>query len=355
MREYLLPTGLVSGPLAATLVATQQAWPLANHAIAFTNAYGTQWSEDGLQSHFFDTLALQQLAQNHANLLQKFSAPRGAFAGLSLDKPIIMGILNATPDSFSDGGDYANLDAVIARAQTMLDEGAQIIDVGGESTRPGALPPEVEEEIRRVVPVIRAIADLVNARGAKISIDTRRVMVMEAAMGAGAHIVNDVSALEDDPLALDFIHRTGTPVILTHKQGEPVTMQNNPHYEHAALEVYDYLFNRVQLCLERGLQPADIVIDPGIGFGKSLQHNLDIMQQLALYQGLGVGVMLGISRKGITGTLTGVVEYKNRTIGSVAAAQYALSEGVQLLRVHDVAATKEMVDLWLGLQSNAAE
>lgn len=355
MREYLLPAGMISGPLAQSLVETHQALPLAGTGLAFTGAQQFRWDMNGLQSRFFSALELQKQAEADPVAMAQLHAfihPRDAFAGLALNKPIIMGVLNVTPDSFSDGGDHLDPAHALARTQEMLDEGAQIIDVGGESTSPGSVPPPVEEEVRRVVPVIRAIEGLVKAHGAKISIDTRRVMVMEAAMAAGAHIINDVSALSDDPLALDFIRRTRTPVMLTHKQGDAVTMQDKPHYEYASLEVYDYLKERVQLCLEYGLPAASVMVDPGIGFGKSLQHNIDILQHLPMYHGLGVGVMLGISRKAIIGALTGVELAKHRVIGSVAAAQYGFAQGVQVARVHDVKETAQMIGLMQGLQGN---
>ena len=216
-----------------------------------------------------------------------------SFAGLSLDTPRIFGIINVTPDSFSDGGEALAVSDAVRRGEAMIEAGADVLDVGGESTRPGAAPVDAEEEISRIVPVVRALAD----RGLTVSIDSRRAPVMAAAIGAGAKIVNDVTALTGDDDALGLVAESGTPVILMHMLGEPGTMQDNPQYIDAAVEVFEYLKGRVEACEAAGIPRDRIAVDPGIGFGKTLDHNLDILGRLGMYRDLGVPVMLGASRK----------------------------------------------------------
>jgi dihydropteroate synthase len=276
-------------------------------------------------------------------LLRRLSAPRAPIAGLSLDRPRVMGILNVTPDSFSDGGDRADPAVAVRDGLAMLAAGADILDVGGESTRPGAQPVSLEAERQRVLPVVVALAKA----GAIVSIDTRHAAVMREAVAAGAAIINDVTALEGDPEALAAAAASGAPVILMHMQGEPQTMQANPTYDSAALDIYRYLAGRIEACAAAGIDPARVVVDPGIGFGKTLAHNLQLFEQLALFQGLGCAVLLGASRKSFISKLypraTGP---KQRLGGSLAAALFGLQRGAQILRVHDVAETCQAVALW---------
>ena len=288
-------------------------------------------------------------------LLARLSAPRPSFAGLDLGKPRIMGIINVTPDSFSDGGDRFDAGRAVADGLAMVEAGAAILDVGGESTRPGAAPVDPQEELRRVLPVVRDLAEA----GAFVSIDSRRGPVMAAALDAGARMINDVTALEGDPDSLALAAERGVPVALMHMQGEPGTMQANPRYDDAALEVYDYLEGRVAACEAAGMARADIAVDPGIGFGKTVTHNLEILDQMALYQGLGCAVVLGVSRKGFIGNLSrgklsrgklsGGAAPKARLPGSLAAALAGLDRGVQILRVHDVAETFQAMALWRAI------
>ena len=276
-------------------------------------------------------------------LLRRLSAPRAAVAGLSLDRPRVMGILNVTPDSFSDGGDRADPAVAVRDGLAMLAASADILDVGGESTRPGAQPVSLEAERRRVLPVVAALAKA----GAIVSIDTRHAAIMREAVAAGAAIINDVTALEGDPESLAAAAASGAPVILMHMQGEPQTMQANPSYDSAALDIYRYLAGRLKACAAAGIDPACVVVDPGIGFGKTLAHNLQLFEQLALFQGLGCAVLLGPSRKSFISKLypraTGP---KQRLGGSLAAALFGLQRGVQILRVHDVAETCQAVAVW---------
>ena len=276
-------------------------------------------------------------------LLRRLSAPRKPLAGLTLDRPRVMGILNVTPDSFSDGGDRAEAEVAVRDGLAMLAAGADILDVGGESTRPGAQPVSLEMERARVLPVVEALA----RAGAIVSIDTRHAAIMREAVAAGAAIINDVTALEGDPQSLAVAAECGVPVILMHMQGEPQTMQANPRYDSAALDIYDYLARRLEACAAAGIDLGEVVVDPGIGFGKTLAHNLQLFEQLALFQGLGCAVMLGASRKGFISKLypraTGP---KQRLGGSLAAALVGLQRGVQILRVHDVAETCQAVAVW---------
>ena len=268
------------------------------------------------------------------------------FAGLSLEKPRIFGIINVTPDSFSDGGDALALEDALRRGKAMLDAGADILDVGGESTRPGAAPVGIEDEIARAVPVVRGLSDL----GAKVSIDTRHAPVMEAAIEAGATIINDVTALSHDPDSLDLAVASGLPVILMHMQGDPGTMQDNPQYEDAAQDVFDYLKQRVAECEAAGMDRSRIAIDPGIGFGKTLDHNLDILARLNLYRDFKCPVLLGVSRKTFIGKLGGDAAPKERLGGSLAAVLAAAERGVRLFRVHDVAETRQALTIWQAIE-----
>ena len=276
------------------------------------------------------------LAAEVEHSLELLSAPR-SFAGLDLSWPRIMGIVNVTPDSFSDGGEFFGSTAAIEHGLALQAEGADILDVGGESTRPGAEPVPVEEELRRVVPVVSALADA----GALVSVDTRRAEVMRAALQAGARIVNDVTALTGDPDSLGIVAASDASVVLMHMQGEPRTMQKNPTYRHAPTEIFDFLGVRVAACHAAGIPKERIAVDPGIGFGKAVSHNLELLGSLPLFAGLGCAVLVGVSRKGFIGRIAGVKSAKDRPPGSLAAGMLALDRGASILRVHDVAATRQ--------------
>jgi len=257
-------------------------------------------------------------------------------AGKSLDlsRPCVMGVLNVTPDSFSDGGDFFDVDRALRRAARMVEEGADILDIGGESTRPGAAPVPVHEEIERVVPVIEALAPRVSV---PISIDTSKPEVMRATVNAGAGMINDVRALRE-PGALEAAVEARVPVCLMHMQGEPRTMQAAPVYRDVVSEVRDFLHRRIQVCVRAGMAPEQVLVDPGFGFGKTLAHNLGLLAGLAELCSLGPPVLVGLSRKSMLGTLTGK-PVTERLAGSLAAAVLAVERGACLVRVHDVAAT----------------
>ncbi|MDG1438493.1 MAG: dihydropteroate synthase [Emcibacteraceae bacterium] len=254
---------------------------------------------------------------------------------IKFDKPIIQGVLNVTPDSFSDGGTFASHDAAITHARDLVEAGAAVIDIGGESTKPGATPVTVGEELDRVIPVIEQISSL----NVPISIDSRNSQVMREAINAGADIINDVSALEHDPKNMGVVVEMGVPVILMHALGNPETMQDNPDYQCAVLDIYDYLETRIDQCVRAGVSKEMIVIDPGIGFGKTVKHNVSLLAHISIFHGLGVPILVGVSRKSFIGKISGEEVAEERVYGSIAAAQFCLDHGVQIIRVHDVAET----------------
>jgi dihydropteroate synthase len=254
--------------------------------------------------------------------------------------PLVMGIVNVTPDSFSDGGQHLQRDIALAHAQQLIAEGADIIDIGGESTRPGAQPVSVQEELDRVLPVIEGL------RGAPvpISIDTCKPEVMQAAIAAGAQMVNDINALQD-AAAMNVVAAGNVAVCLMHKQGNPQTMQQQPHYQNVVAEVSAFLRERIAAPQAAGIRRDRIVIDPGFGFGKTLAHNLSLLRELKQLTGLGVPLMAGLSRKSMLGAITGQ-DVEHRVHASVAAALLAVQRGTNIVRVHDVRATVDALKVW---------
>jgi dihydropteroate synthase len=268
---------------------------------------------------------------------------------LRLDRARVMGIVNVTPDSFSDGGEHASVDAAVAHGLRLAEEGADILDVGGESTRPGAAPVSAAEQIARVVPVIAALA---KATTLPISVDTSDPEVMRAAVAAGAGMINDVRALRTEG-ALDAASALGVPVCLMHMQGEPATMQDAPSYEDVVAEVHSFLAQRLFACEMSGIPKKRLLVDPGFGFGKTLAHNLRLLRQLGRFAELGVPVLGGLSRKGMIGALTGR-DAGARVHGSVAAALLAVQGGARIVRVHDVAATVDALAVWQAVSAEPA-
>jgi len=282
------------------------------------------------------------LAETDAATRLRLTAPR-AFGGLALDRPRIMGILNVTPDSFSDGGLFLRPQAALMQARQMA-SGADILDIGGESTRPGAVEVAVDEEIARTAPVIAALR-AAGLDGA-ISVDTRKAAVAQAALAAGAGIVNDVSAMGFDAGMAATVAASGAPVILMHAQGDPATMQADPQYDDVLLDVFDFLAARVAVAEAAGIPRDQIAVDPGIGFGKTLQHNLTLLSRLSLFHDLGLPVLLGASRKRFIGTIGAETEAARRMPGSLAVALAGVAQGMQMIRVHDVAETRQALRLW---------
>ncbi len=273
-------------------------------------------------------------------------ATPSSFAGLTLDRPRIMGVVNVTPDSFSDGGDFFVAEAAIEHGLALVSDGADLVDVGGESTRPGSDPVDADAELARVIPVVRGLA----RQGVVVSIDSRRAAVMRAALDVGAAVVNDVTALTADVEAMGVVAAAGVPVVLMHMRGEPKTMQVDPHYDDAPIEVHDYLADRVAACEAAGITRDRIALDPGIGFGKTVTHNLQILNRLDIYNEIGCPVVLGISRKSMIAKLDRDVPPKDRVAGSLAAALQGVARGAHILRVHDVAETRQALALWRAIQ-----
>ncbi|MGJ8588353.1 MAG: dihydropteroate synthase [Yoonia sp.] len=277
-----------------------------------------------------------------AEVLANLTRARSPVAGMAMTGPRIMGILNVTPDSFSDGGQFDAPERALAHALAMQAEGAEIIDVGGESTRPGAAEVQIAAEIARTAPVIAAIRAKSDV---PISIDTRKSEVGLAAIDAGATLINDVAAFTFDPKLAEVAAQTNVPVCIMHAKGTPETMQNDPSYDDVLLDVYDFLSERVEAALAAGIARDQIVVDPGIGFGKTLDHNLTLLRGIALFHALGCPILLGASRKRFIGTIGGGKDASDRVSGSVAVALFAARRGVQILRVHDIFATKQALDL----------
>ncbi len=281
--------------------------------------------------------------------LDRLSAPRPALCGLTLDRPRVMGILNVTPDSFSDGGDLESVAAAVARARALA---ADFLDIGGESTRPGAMPVPEAEERARVVPVIEAI----RAAGiaTPISIDTRKASVAAAALDAGADLVNDVSAGTYDGAMFSLVAERGVPICLMHARGDPQTMQDDPCYDDVVAEVLDHLATRLAAAEAAGIPRDRIVIDPGIGFGKTQEHNLALLRDLAAFHALGPPLLVGASRKRFIGTIGRADAPKDRLGGSLAVALHAALQGAHLLRVHDSVATTQALRLMLAMNGAGA-
>ena len=279
-----------------------------------------------------------------SDVLERLTAKRAPICGLSMDAPRIMGILNATPDSFSDGGKHDSFESAVARGLAMEVKGADILDIGGESTRPGADYISVEQEIARTAPVISALKKA--GFDLPVSIDTRKAEVAQAALNGGAVLFNDVTALSHDTDSAAVAAKSHAAVCLMHASGDPKTMQDNPQYDDVLLDVYDYLEQRIAFAERVGVAHDRIIIDPGIGFGKTLDHNLALLRGLSLFHGLGCPVLLGVSRKRFIGVIANAQEAADRGPGSVALGLEALRQGVQILRVHDIGMTKQAISLW---------
>ncbi|MDT8410410.1 MAG: dihydropteroate synthase [Wenzhouxiangellaceae bacterium] len=263
------------------------------------------------------------------------------------ERVLVMGIVNVTPDSFSDGGRYDSVEAALQLARRLVDEGADILDVGGESTRPGAAPVSAADEIERVVPVIDAIGQELDV---PISIDTMKAEVMRAAVEHGALMINDVNALRD-PQALETAAALDVPVCLMHMQGEPRTMQQSPAYDDVVEDLLAFFRQRIAACLEAGIAEENLLIDPGFGFGKTMEHNLKLLDQLARFRSLHLPIVCGISRKSMLGRITGRERADQRVVASVAAAVLAAERGADILRVHDVAETMDAVKVIHALRA----
>ena len=342
-KLYLRPMGFLYGDIAAEAVIDSAALPLAGSAIAFTASELIEGTPASTERRL---LSAKELAASHdpdlARALKRITARRPPFAGLDLSRPLIMGIVNVTPDSFSDGGLYDTTEGAVVHAAELVSAGADIVDVGGELTRPGSDAVDEGEELARVLPVLEGLAGL----HAAISIDTRKASVARAAAKAGAKIFNDVSALTYDKGSLSAAATTGLSVILMHAKGEPKTMQDDPRYDDVVLEVFDYLASCVAAAEAAGIPRAQIAADPGIGFGKTMEHTLALLANLSLLHGLGVPLLVGASRKRFISGVSGGETPQSREPGSFAVAFVAAAQGAQILRVHDVAGTRQALFVW---------
>ncbi len=328
---------LAGGPLVFSALEVLERSPRGTlrRAIGLGEVFERDWGRSTLEA---------------ADLIEAVRSPRPRLAGLSLDRPRIMGIVNVTPDSFSDGGRHATVAAAVAHGLALAEAGADILDIGGESTRPGSDTVALDDELGRVIPVIEGL----RAKTDKlISIDTRKAEVMRRAAAAGADILNDVSALTHDPAALETAAESGLPVMLMHAQGDPKTMNDDPQYSDVVLDVFDFLEQRIRACVDAGIPKARLVVDPGIGFGKHLHHNVAVLNAMSLYHGLGVPVLLGASRKKLIGQISNVEDPRQRVPGSIAAALHSVSQGVQIVRVHDVAETRQALAVWEAVQAGS--
>ncbi|HZP09132.1 dihydropteroate synthase [Methyloceanibacter sp.] len=344
-KVYLRPLGFLYGAAAEAAVASGSALPLAGGPAAFTLA---ELIEGVPGRSVRRTVTVAQLRQECtrdaflAALVERVTAKRPPFAGLDLDRPLLMGIVNVTPDSFSDGGLYDTTEEAIEHAADLAQAGAAIVDIGGESTRPGSDGVGEQDELARVMPVLEGLKGF----RATLSIDTRKASVACAGAKAGAKIFNDVSALTFDPDSLSVAAETGMSLVLMHAQGEPKTMQDNPTYADVVLEVYDYLERRIEALEAAGIPRARIAADPGLGFGKTLAHNLALIAHTSLFHGLGVPLLIGASRKRFIKGISGGEAPVSREPGSQAVAIAAAAQGAQLFRVHDVARARQALDVF---------
>lgn len=354
MSIYLRPTGFVDAPFGLDGQVARLAGGLCwFSAVEIIRREAGQRSIELVPVAEIEAL-LPSLGAEAERAWANLIAPRPPLVlgarTIRIDQPQVMGILNVTPDSFSDGGAHEDAARAVEHGFAMTAAGAALVDIGGESTRPGAKTVWEGDEINRVMPVVGPLA----ASGTAISLDTRKAAVMEAALAVAPVLVNDVSALSWDPRAGEVVARAGAPVVLMHHQGTPETMQEAPHYDGPVLlAVYDWLQARIAAVVAAGVQRSHILIDPGIGFGKTVQHNLDLMNGLALFHGLGCPIVLGASRKRMIGALSGEASADQRLGGSLTLAMKAVEQGAQIVRVHDVPETVQALRVWRGLRDAA--
>jgi len=346
-RTLLRPTGFVDSPFGYDGKVARLAGGLnwfASVELIHEDGRRELVPVEGIEARFDEAMAADW---------SRLTSPRAPLQlgerTIRLDQPQVMGIVNATPDSFSDGGSFADANEAAEAGALMAQQGAAIIDVGGESTRPGASTVWEGDEVERVVPVIQQLA----AAGNAVSIDTRKSGVMTAAFDAGAAMVNDVSALTWDPQSAELVAKTNVPVVLMHHRGDPATMQDAPRYDDVLVEVYEWLEDRIDAAVEAGIARENILVDPGIGFGKTVAHNLELLNGLALFHSLGCPVILGASRKRMIGALSGEAPADQRLPGSLALALKAVEQGAQIVRVHDVPETVQALKVWRGLRDQA--
>ncbi len=344
---YIRPTNIVFGQKANYFIQAGTAKSLCGlEDVGFLSVEILKRQTDGNTVEEYSVLELEGLDFRNEieSDLNKITSKRNNIYNLNFKNPILMGVLNVTPDSFSDGGKYNTTFRALDHVKSMIDFGAHIIDVGGESTRPGAKSASEQDEITRVSETIQLIKK--KYPNQLISLDTRKSKVMQHGLSIGVDMLNDVSALDFDPQSYQVIKASGKPIVLNHSQGIPEDMQNNPTYENVLLDIFDYFENKIKFLKDNGIKDEQIIIDPGIGFGKTLEHNLEIISKISLFHSLGYPIMVGPSRKSFIGKIMGEKDNPQRLGGTIASVLYSYLQGIQLFRVHDIQETSEALKVY---------
>lgn len=344
---YIRPTNIVFGQKANYFIEAGTAKSLCGlEDVGFLSVEILKRKSDGNTVEEYSVLELERLDFNDEiqSDLNKITSKRNNIFNLNFKNPILMGVLNVTPDSFSDGGKYNTTFRALDHVKNMIDFGAHIIDVGGESTRPGAKSVSDQDEIVRVSETIQSIKK--KYPNQLISLDTRKSKVMQHGISIGVDMLNDVSALDFDQLSYQVVKDSGKPIILNHSQGIPENMQNNPTYDNVLLDIFDYFENKIKFLKDNGIKDEQIIIDPGIGFGKTLEHNLEIISKISIFHSLGYPIMVGPSRKSFIGKIMGEKDNPQRLGGTIASVLYSYLQGIQLFRVHDIQETSEALKVY---------
>ena len=344
---YIRPTNIVFGQKANYFIQAGSAKSLCGlEDVGFLSVEILKRQTDGNTVEEYSVLELEGLDFRNEieSDLNKITSKRNSIYNLNFRNPILMGVLNVTPDSFSDGGKYNTTFRALDHVKSMIDFGAHIIDVGGESTRPGAKSVSEQDEITRVSETIQLIKK--KYPNQLISLDTRKSKVMQHGLSIGVDMLNDVSALDFDPQSYQVVKDSGKPIVLNHSQGIPEDMQNNPTYENVLLDIFDYFENKIKFLKDNGIKDEQIIIDPGIGFGKTLEHNLEIISKISIFHSLGYPIMVGPSRKSFIGKIMGEKDNPQRLGGTIASVLYSYLQGIQLFRVHDIQETSEALKVY---------
>ena len=344
---YIRPTNIVFGQKANYFIQAGTAKNLCGlEDVGFLSVEILKRKSDGNTVEEYSVLELERLdfKDKIQSDLNKITSKRNNIFNLNFKNPILMGVLNVTPDSFSDGGKYNTTFRALDHVKNMIDFGAHIIDVGGESTRPGAKSVSDQDEIVRVSETIQSIKK--KFPNQLISLDTRKSKVMQHGISIGVDMLNDVSALDFDQLSYQVVKDSGKPIILNHSQGIPENMQNNPTYDNVLLDIFDYFENKIKFLKDNGIKDEQIIIDPGIGFGKTLEHNLEIISKISIFHSLGYPIMVGPSRKSFIGKIMGEKDNPQRLGGTIASVLYSYLQGIQLFRVHDIQETSEALKVY---------
>ena len=344
---YIRPTNIVFGQKANYFIQAGTAKSLCGlEDVGFLSVEILKRKSDGNTVEEYSVLELERLdfKDKIQSDLNKITSKRNNIFNLNYKNPILMGVLNVTPDSFSDGGKYNTTFRALDHVKNMIDFGAHIIDVGGESTRPGAKSVSDQDEIVRVSETIQSIKK--KYPNQLISLDTRKSKVMQHGISIGVDMLNDVSALDFDQLSYQVVKDSGKPIILNHSQGIPENMQNNPTYDNVLLDIFDYFENKIKFLKDNGIKDEQIIIDPGIGFGKTLEHNLEIISKISIFHSLGYPIMVGPSRKSFIGKIMGEKDNPQRLGGTIASVLYSYLQGIQLFRVHDIQETNEALKVY---------